>query len=215
MSNIELIQSKVPRFYKKYEYKSDNEKSIMHAVLDAIADRLDENSSILDRVNACIGINTTSDEDLQYRWGDLLGIYKKDNKSYDLYRDELKLAIPSLIGGTKSAIIYAIATVIGIEDNSSLQDNYITVVDGWEYDGDIEISDEYKEYGHFVCTIDMNVGDGAINADEEIIDAINRVKASGTAFCVLYKGFNIYMYYNLDAFSYDTLSSLTYDSLGQ
>lgn len=215
-NNLELIQSKLPRFYKKYEYKSETEKSVMHAILNAVSKVLDTNIGATERLDAAIGIDTTYDEDLAYRWGSLLGINKRDSESYDLYRNELKLAIPSLIGGTREAIIYAIAIVIGIEKDNALQADYIDVVDGWEYAGEIKIPDEYKQYGCFVCTIDMNVGDGALalDAEERVINSINKIKASGTAFTVLYKGLNIVKYINLDVFSYETLNSMTYSNLG-
>lgn len=212
--NLELIQSKLPKFYKKYEYKSETEKSVMYAILNAIANTLDGSNTAVDRLDAAIGIDTTYDKDLQYRWGSLLGINKKDTESYNLYRSELKLAIPSLIGGTKDAIIYAIAIVIGIEKDNTLQADYIDVVDGWEYNGDVEIPEEYKQYGNFVCTIDMSVGEGAINVEQQMIDSINRVKASGTSFYVVYKSFKVLRYYQLDPFNYDTLDNTTYDFLG-
>lgn len=212
--NLELLQMKLPSFYKKYENKSAAEKSIMHAILRAVADTLDQSNEAIARLDAAIGIDTTYDEDLQYRWGSLLGINKRESESYNLYRSELKLAVPSLIGGTKDAIIYAIAIVIGIEKDSALQADYIDVVDGWEYDGDVDIPDEYRQYGCFVCTVDMSVGEGAINAEGQVIDAIDRVKASGTSYYVVYKSFTIFKYHQLDPFNYDTLNNITYDSLG-
>lgn len=213
-TNLELIQMKLPRFYKKYEYKSDTEKSIMYAILKSISNTLDGSIGVIDRLDAAIGIDTTYDEDLQYRWGSLLGINKKDSESYDLYRDELKLAIPSLIGGTKDAIIYAIAIVIGIGKDSKLQADYIDVVDGWEYTGDADVPDEMRQHGCFICTIDMSVGEGAIDIEQEVINAINKVKASGTSFYVVYKTFKVLRYFQLDAFNYDTLDNTTYDYLG-
>ena len=214
MSNLELIQNKLPKFYEKYEYKFDNEKSVMFTILKSISNVFDEDNTLINRLDAAIGIDTTHNEDLQYRWGDLLGINKKDSESYDLYRNKLKLAIPSLIGGTKDAIIYTIATVIGIEKNDNIQDDYIEVVDGWEYNGNADIPDEYKEYGNFVCTINMSVGQGAIDIEQQIIDAINSVKASGIRFYVVYKAFKVLRYYQLDPFHYDTLGNTEYSYLG-
>ena len=214
MSNLELLQMKLPSFYKKFENKSDTEKSVMHAILKSIADTLDQSNTAITRLDAAIGIDTTHDEDLQYRWGSLLGIDKKETESYNLYRSELKLAIPSLAGGTRDAIAYAIAVVIGIEKDNALQDDYIDVVDGWEYNGDVDIPDEYRKYGCFVCTIDMSVGDGAVDIENQIVDAINKVKASGTSFYIAYKAFKILKYHQLDSFNYDTLVNITYDFLG-
>ena len=213
-NNLELIQMKLPKFYHKYEYKSEDEKSIMYPILSAIANRLDNSADIMARLDAAIGIDTAYDEDLAYRWGNLLGISKKDTESYDLYRSELKSAIPSLVGGTKDAIIYAIAIAIGIEKDSGLQDDYIQVIDGWEYDGDASISDEFRQYGSFICIIDLNVGEGALNVEQQVVDLINKVKASGTTFTVLYKSFKVLKYYNFDVFNYDTLDNISYSDLG-
>lgn len=213
-TNIELIQMKLPRFYKKYEYKSENEKSIMYAVLNALADMANYSNEAIQRLDSAVGIDSTYGEDLYHRWGTLLGIDKRDSESYDLYRSELKLAIPSMTGGTRDAIIYAIATVIGIEKDKSLQADYIEVVDGWEYTGDVEIPEQYREFGNFICTIDMSVGEGAINVEQQIIDSINRAKASGTAFYVVYKAFKVLRYYQMDPFNYDTFDNTTYDYLG-
>lgn len=213
-TNLELLQMKLPSFYKKYKNKSDTEKSVMYAILKSLADTLDQSNTAISRLDAAIGIDTTHDEDLQYRWGDLLGINKRDTESYNLYRNELKLAVPSLVGGTKDSIKYAIAIVIGVEKDDVLQNNYIEVVDGWEYNGDANIPDEYRQYGSFICTIDLSVGEGAIDVEDQIIDAINKVKASGTSYCITYKSFKILKYYSLDSFHYNTLDNITYDYLG-
>lgn len=213
-TNLELIQMKLPEFYEKYGLKESGEKSVMHTILNAIAHNIDNNMAVTNRLDAAIGVDTTYDEDLQYRWGNLLGINKKDTGSYDLYRSELKLAVPSLIGGTREAIIYAMAIVIGIEKDSALQADYIDVVDGWEYAGDAEIPEKYKKYGCFICTIDMSVGQGAMDMEQALIDSINKVKASGTSFYIVYRAFKVDRYYNLDVFNYNTLDNTTYDKFG-
>lgn len=212
MSNIELIQMKIPDTYKKYG--SDNEKSVLYVILNAIANKIDECHNNADRLDAMIGIDTTYNEDLEYKWGSALGISKRESESYDLYRNRLKLAMPSMIGGTKEAIKYAIATAVGIEKDDAIQDDYIDVVDGWEYSGDIDIPDEFKQCGYFICTVDLSIGEGALNVEQKIIDSINAVKASGTAFHILYKAFVLTKYHEMDVFSYDTLNGTTYDSLG-
>ena len=211
MTKLELLQTRLPHFFKKYEFKSENEKSVMYAILKALADMSEKTEGTVDRLNAEIGIDSTYNEDLQVRWGNLLGI-NRSTESYDLYRSELKLAIPSLIGGTRDAIKYAMAVVIGIEKDSKLQTDYIDVVDGWEYIGDVP--DEYRTYGCFVCVVDMSVGDTAIDVEQQMIDSINKVKASGTAFYIVYKAFKVDRYYKLDKFNYDTLTYINYDNLG-
>ena len=215
MTQLEQIQAKLPVFYKKYELKDDDtHKSIMYALLNAFCNSVVDSYNTIERLDDAIGIDTTHDEDLYARWGTLLGINKSDKESYNLYRSKLKLAIPSLIGGTKDTIIYAIATVIGIEKDKELQSDFIDVVDGWEYNGEAEIPDEYKEYGNFVCTIDMSVGEGAVDVEQQMIDSINKVKASGTNFYVIYKAFKILRYYGMDRFRYDSFDETYYDYLG-
>ena len=216
MSNtgIELIQMKLPEFYKKYKFKSEKDKSVMYAILKALSDTIGDNNQIVKRLDAAIGIDTTYDEDLEHRWGSLLGISKKDSESYDLYRNKLKLVIPSMVGGTKESIIHAIAIAVGMDKDDAIRSDYIEVVDGWEYTGDATIDDMYRQYGSFVCTIDLSIGDGALDVEDKIISMVNSVKASGTAFCVLYKEFKVYRYYKLDVFSYDTLGNTSYDYLG-
>lgn len=211
LTKLELTQAGLPHWYKKYS----GDKSIMYALLDAFSKATGDTGDIAKRLDDAIGIDTTNDKDLEYRWGSLLGVSKANNESYDLYRSKLKLAIPSLIGGTKDAIVHAIAIIIGIEKDHGLQADYIDVVDGWEYNGESEIPDEYRQYGCFVCTIDMNVGEGAIDVEQKVIDAINRIKASGTSFYVLYKGIRLLKYYNMDAFKYDTLDGTVYDNFGK
>lgn len=213
-THLEQIQSKLPRFYKKYELKDSGEKSVMYALLNAFVKSMVDSYDMVARLDDALGIDTTHGEDLQARWGNLLGINKKDTESYDLYRSKLKLAIPSLVGGTRDTIIYAIATVIGIEKDKELQSDFIDVVDGWEYNGEAEIPDEFKEYGNFVCTIDMSVGESAIDVEQQMIDSINRVKASGTNFYVIYKAFKILRYYGMDRFRYDSFNETYYDYLG-
>jgi hypothetical protein len=134
ISSLDNIQYRLPAFYDKY-----NEDSVLHGVIGVFADVDDSRNRLIDRVNNAIGIDTTHDEDLQYRWGNLLSIDKRFNESYAAYRNRLKMAYPSLIGGTEDAIIYAIASAIGVTDSQNLIDGYIGVYDAWEnYNGTVD-----------------------------------------------------------------------------
>ena len=142
-TNLELIQMKLPEFYRKYEFKSERDKSVIYAILKALSDTIGNSNNMVKRLDAAIGIDTTYDEDLEHRWGSLLGISKRESESYDLYRNELKLVIPSLVGGTKESIIHAIAIAVGMDKDDAIRSDYIEVVDGWEYTGDAAIDDMY------------------------------------------------------------------------
>lgn len=207
MTKVELMQGKLPAFYKKYA--GDN--SVLYAVINAMADANMDSSNILDRLYDAVGIDTTDDADLERRWGSLLSLYR-NNDSFVSYRNKLKLAVPSLIGGTKESIKYAIASIIGVEKDSKVISDYIRVYDAWEYAGDIQNVD--RGYGNFICIIDMNVGGGAIDVEPEILNAINSVKAAGTNCTVYYIQYNINMYYLMDRFNYHTLDAIEYDKLG-
>jgi hypothetical protein len=162
-----------------------------------------------------IGIDTTRDEDLQYRWGNMLSINKRSDESYVAYRNRLKMAYPSLVGGTANAIIYAIASVIGVSSDQSMISNYIKVYDAWEYDGPIEIDPSIKNYCHILCIIDLTIGQNAIDMEQQIYDAINIVKASGVMPHIMYTGIKLVTYNDMTRFKYSSLMSLSYSELGQ
>ena len=207
VTSIENIKSRLPKFYDK----GDN--SVVHGIISTFADIDDDRNRVIDRIDGMIGIDTTHDEDLQYRWGNLLSIYRKPNESYLAYRNRLKMAYPSLIGGTENAIKYAIASVIGITNEQTLVDTYINVYDAWEYDGPIIVNDDIKTYGNVICTIDMTIGKSAFDIEDEILKAINSVKASGIKPHILYINLKVRTYSQLSRLTYDMLSNISYDDL--
>jgi hypothetical protein len=176
---MENMQASFPHLYNVYD-----KKTILYALLSVFGERLGMRTDIIDRLYAMIGIDSTYDEDLEHRWGSLLGMYRQNNESYNNYRSRLIIAYLSLSGGTAEAIKYAIASVVGITTDEDI-DKYIHVYDAWEYPYDIdpellgidEYVDETSLYGSSICTIDMS---NVTNADyTEIMDTINQVKASG------------------------------------
>lgn len=174
MTTLEIVQSKLPHWYKKYE--KDN--SIMYAVLKALTDQLNMSSGNIDKLDAMIGIDTTPDEDLEYRWGSLLNMPKSPNETYSDYRHKLMMTYSTMInGGTEEAIKFSIAAVLGINRRNENVDKYIRVYDAWEYTGQIQ---GYEGgYGGFVCEIDFRVCEGVFDYYGKINNTIEKVKASG------------------------------------
>lgn len=232
MSNIDLIQEKLPRFYRKYPIKGENERSNMYPILLAFSSLLDSTSTIVDRIDGMMGIDTTYNEDLYHRWGSILGI-SKGNGSWELFRNKIKLAMLSGVGGTKQAIKFAVAIIASIEDNAELQDKYIQVIDAWEYNGKIvpnefdpnfdpvlndesftlndtfKLNNEYDphKYGGFVVILDLAANEMILTPDNGTVwDTINTVKAAGT------NGYLIYIYTTDDGCNihgeYDILDKL-------
>lgn len=193
--NEELLpqmQANFPHLYDVY-----NEKTILYALLSVYADKMKSKLSIIDRLHAMIGIDSTYDEDLEYRWGSLLGVYRNSGESYNDYRSRLLIIYSSLAGGTAEAIKYAIAYSIGISNNQEDIDKYIKVYDAWEYPDIPDTSLTNKDnvflnqnfvtnteiisdaYGHIICTVDLQANESIITMYDKIMNAINKTKASG------------------------------------
>lgn len=168
------MQASFPHIYDVY-----NEKSILYALLSVYADRCGHRNQILTRLYGMIGIDTTYDEDLERRWGSLLGISRNNNESIEDYRTRLMIVYISLAGGTEEAIKYAIASTIGFSDSPDTINKYIKVYDAWLYDG-VDESIVDKEYGAFVCTVDISDSENVVMHYDKIMHAINTTKASGT-----------------------------------
>lgn len=169
------MQSRFPHsIYNVYD-----KNTLIYALLSVYADKMDASTNIIDRLYAMIGIDSTYDEDLEHRWGSLLGVYKSDNESYRDYRSRLMIVYSSLAGGTTEAIKYAIASVVGISDNQELIDKYIHVYDAWKYDGSIDTSSLDTSYGHIICTVDITIDESISRLHDEVMQSINMVKASG------------------------------------
>lgn len=168
------MQASFPYIYDVY-----NEKSILYALLSVYADRCGRRNQILTRLYGMIGIDTTYDEDLERRWGSLLGISRNNNESIEDYRTRLMIVYVSLAGGTEEAIKYAIASTIGISNNPDTIDKCIKIYDAWLYNG-VDESIVDKEYGAFVCTVDISDNEDVTMYYDKIMHAINTTKASGT-----------------------------------
>lgn len=197
------LQESFPQIYDVY-----NDKSILYTLLYVYANRFANRNSIIARLYGMIGIETTYDEDLERRWGSLLGIKRNNGEPIDEYRSRLMLVYASLAGGTEEAIKYAIASIVNVPDDA------IKVYDAWLYDGaDNPALNEYLAdpnntidpenenaygYGAFVCTVDIGFNEGLLNYHDKIIQAINKTKASGT------KPYLIFIYAMCDNILFDT-----------
>lgn len=186
------MQEKFPHIYDVY-----NEKTILYALLSVYADKSKERLRIIDRLYAMIGIDSTYDEDLEYRWGSLLGVYRNKGESYSDYRSRLLIIYSSLAGGTAEAIKYAIASTIGISSDVDAINKYIKVYDAWEYpevpDTSLTNKDNVflnqnfvtnteiisTDYGHIICTVDLEANESITTMHDKIMTAIKKTKASG------------------------------------
>lgn len=184
---IERMQASFPHIYNVYD-----KSTVLYALLSVFGKKYGMRTDIIDRLYAMIGIDSTYDEDLEYRWGSLLGIYKQIEESYNDYRSRLKIVYSSLSGGTAEAIKYAIASATGLGSDTNTVNEYIHVYDAWKYPYQIdesllgiEITDEASLYGSIICTVDLsNVTTNVEHA--KIMDAINRTKASGINPCLIF-----------------------------
>lgn len=170
------MQSRFPHIYDVY-----NKKSVIYALLSVYAERFYNRDNIINRLYAMIGIDSTYDEDLEHRWGSLLGVYRQSGESYKDYRSRLMIIYTSLVGGTSEAIKYAIASTIGISSDPDVINKYIHVYDAWEYNGALnsEMESEIKSYGNIVCTVDLSANEGISFIEDKIMNSIMKTKASG------------------------------------
>ena len=200
---LDNIQSSFPHIYNVYDHNT-----ILYALLSVYASKFGAKEDIINRVYAMIGIDSTYDEDLEHRWGSLLGIYKNNGESFRDYRARLMIVYASLTGGTEEAIKYAVASTVGISSDQDMINEYIHIYDAWTYyDSDIKPNPtdprfdpltnsainktnsefvlnkpyDIHKYGAFVCTIDLTVDENIVTYYDKIIWAINQTKASGIA----------------------------------
>lgn len=199
-TTLDKMQGNFPHIYDVY-----NDKTILYALLSIYASKYDLTREIIDRIYGMIGIETTYDEDLEHRWGSMLGIYKEVDETYDDYRARLMIVYASFSGGTKEAIKYAVAVTVGISTEKDVIDRYIKIIDAWEYPNELLPHDTDPAYdpitnnsqcllnsgfilnrpydahknGAFVCTIDLSIDESIHYYKDKIMNAINQTRASG------------------------------------
>lgn len=202
---IERMQASFPHLYNVYD-----KSTILYALLSVFGERMGTRTDIIDRLYAMIGIDSTYDEDLEHRWGSLLGVYRQNGESFNDYRSRLLIVYSSLAGGTAEAIKFAIASAIGITSDTNAINQYIKVYDAWKYP--YEVPDDVltnqnfitntevisATYGHIICTVDLSVNEGIAGMYNKIMNAINTTKASGIYPYLLF----IYITHELTTLSY-------------
>ena len=120
MDKLQAMLSKLPHYYK-----SDDPESNIYNIIKAFADEYELLMTEINRADAMIGIDTTADKDLEFRWGKLLGIERRPNESNTKYRVRLKNSVTVLSGGTRAAIQYAVATGLGVNHNEQLMNEAV------------------------------------------------------------------------------------------
>jgi hypothetical protein len=167
--------------------------------------------SNIDRIDKILSINTAYTDDLYNRFGALLNIKQNPNETVEQYRDRLKVSITSLSGGTATAIKYAVACGLGINNDQSAMDR-IHIYDAWKYEGTAEVE---KDYGYVVCEIDLNQGSYSIDMEQIVTESANNVKAAGIIIQFVYYNFRIVYYAELDNVTYSNLNTITYSQVGE
>lgn len=202
-SKLDVILDKFPGYYNILP------TSGLYKFISAIADELDMQLDDIDRIDDAIGIDTTRDDDLEFRWGSLLNIEKLPNEPHDQYRSRIKNSITSMSGGTAKAIQYAIAVGLGINNDQDKMNEIIAVYDGWKYD------EQLYNYGHVVITIDMQGKPYDSNTENIVVSLANESKAAGVAIHYVPLGFVLTYYIDTEGVTYQSLSELIYDNLGK
>lgn len=170
---LTLMQSRFPRMYNVYDKNTH-----IYKLLSVYAHRCSDRDNILDRLYKMLDIDETLDEDLEHRWGSLLGIKKMAGEEYEDYRRRLQIVYASFAGGTTEAIKYAIASVIGISSDANMIDQCIHIYDAWEYTGD-DIDKSHLTYGHIVCVVDLSIVGMVDNINNTILSSVNGAKSAG------------------------------------
>lgn len=207
MDKIDAVLNRFPQ----HTYDPDNKSSALYKLMQSIVSELNITMDNIDRIDKMTGIDTILPDDIYSRFGALLNIKQNKNETNEQYRNRLKVSITSLSGGTATAIKYAIASGLGINDDAIAMDR-INVYDAWEYDGDAAV---IKDYGYIVCSIDLNNGRYSTDTERIVIESANSVKAAGIIIQFVYYNFRIEYYIGLDDISYSSLSTMTYSQVGE
>jgi hypothetical protein len=207
MNKIDAVLNRFPQ----YVYDIDNKSTSLYKLVRSIIDELNITMENIDRINKMIGIDTILPDDIYNRFGALLNIKQNIDESDEQYRSRLKTSVVSLSGGTAEAIKYAIASGLGINDDTNAMDR-IKIYDAWKYPGDASVK---KEYGYIVCEIDLNQENYSIDIEKVVAEAANSVKATGVVIQFIYHNFRIVYYIELNDITYASLSTSTYSQVGE
>lgn len=205
MDKLITTLNRLPQFYNR-----EDTSSIIYNVVKAFVDEINVMHSDNTRVDNMLGVDTTNGVDLEYRWGKLLMLPRKNNESDDAYRSRLKLSITSLSGGTADAIQYSIAVGLNINNDPSAMAR-IHIYDAWNYiPGGVPTA-----YGNIVCDIDLNNMRFDASMEQIVIDSANSVKASGTQITLIFSNYRVETYTELDNLTYISLDNIRYNQIGE
>lgn len=183
MDKIEAILDRIPKFYVR------DKASKIYGVLKAFASEFDiAEAEYINRADNAIGIMDTDPRDLDWRWGEFLGVHRLINETDESYRMRLVNTINSLHGGTADAIRYAVALILGIADDDVRMKRQILIYDAWKYPNSPE---GMKAYGNFMIVVkfdgDSDFDDIYYNGIEsDIANVVSVVKAAGTNCAVVF-----------------------------
>lgn len=206
MTKLEKFIDVLPSYYNK------SPDSYVYNIIAAFSNEYETISEALDRIDKMIGISTTDINDLEYRWGSLVGIYKYENESDESYRARISMAIPALFGGTAEAITVSVAAALGIYGDQDKINESVQVYDAWNYTGTL-IPDSDKVPAHIVVIIKYDQEYSAA-LDESLILAVNVNKAAGVMPHIIIQTFSANEYIDLNSIQYKRLSGVRYKQLG-
>lgn len=207
MDKISAVLSRFPQ----YAYDPEDKSSKLYKLIRSIVDEFNVTMGNIDRLDKMIGIDTVLPDDLYNRFGTLLNIKRNKNETDEQYRSRLKTSVTALSGGTTSAIKYAVACGLGINNNPMAMDN-IRIYDAWKYNGDVNI---IKDYGYVVCDIDLDQGEFSVDIENIVRESADNVKSSGVIIQFIYRNFRISYYSELDNAVYASLDTLFYNKVGE
>lgn len=205
MDRLEYIINRLPSFYN-----TDN-GSIIRAIINSISDELDIVDNQHNVIQSLIGINTTYNNELDSRWGKMLGISRNNNESDGSYRDRLKSSIIRLRGGTRDALQYAVAIILGIDDSASNINNQIKIYDAWTYTN----YGIYTSTSYGIAVIEINIGNNSIvGLRNKLENIVSSVKACGVRIDLILNNYTIITYNDISEISYIDLFTSNYNNLG-
>lgn len=183
MDKIEAILNRIPNFYVR------EKTSRMYGVLNAFASEFDiAEVEYIQRADKAVGIMDTDPRDLDWRWGEFLGVHRLINEGDEAYRMRLVNTINSLHGGTADAIRYAVALILGIADDTTRMERQILIYDAWKYPNSPQ---SMKTYGNFMIVVKFD-GDNDFDdmyydgVEDDIASVVSVVKAAGTNCAVVF-----------------------------
>lgn len=208
MNKLDLMLNKLPHFY------NTNPTSNIYKLFSALSDEFNiVYQNCITRIDSDTDIYTTAEEDLEWRWGSLLGIKRGEDESVEVYRNRLALVTNTLHGGTANSLKYAIAIFLRLTEYPDEMDDCIHIYDGWECT-DSEATSEMKQNGHVVCIFSFSSMNKDIayydGIEDDIMIYLNSIKAAGVIVHIIAK---YTKYEKLEEYTHEQLESYTYDQL--